>query len=225
MKQAMTLGFFLYVLAGVGMVSAENVVNEPKCQNWSFPKENSEFKIAVVQGSIGTKVHFYDESQSCPDVKNSQCHKKAYLIPGDQVIVSKIDRDFACVWFEPQKMDANETVGWMPVSALKILEHDASFNVSSFLGEWKDAHNSVSIKTTANTNQYLLTGEAVLVVNPENVRTGNVSGFIEPLGRTIQITEEACSFRAVATGPYLVVSDNMECGGAYVTFTGVYKQN
>ncbi len=225
MKQAMTLGFFLFFLCNAGFSFAQDAVSEPKCQNWSFPKEISEFKMATVQGASGSKVHFYDESVSCPDVNNHQCQKKAYLIPGDQVIVSKQDRDFACVWYEPSKMDANETVGWLPVSSLKIQEQNPVFDVTGLLGDWKDGQNTVSIKTTVNQGQYLLTGEAVLVVNPENIRTGNVSGFIEPVGRSIQITDAACIWRAFAVGSFLVVSDNMECGGAYVTFTGVYKQS
>ena len=36
--------------------------------------------------------------------------------------------------------------------------------------------------------------------------------------------EMLCGLRLWRTGPYLVVADNLQCGGHNVTFTGVYRR-
>ena len=78
--------------------------SEPEnlCQSGGFPLESDDYRAAKVKGAPGDKIYFHDDSKaSCP--ADRSCRLKAYVIPGDQVIVAHASGKFACSLFQPLK--------------------------------------------------------------------------------------------------------------------------
>src|SRR4051812_5697651 len=68
------------------------------CRNGYFPRESKDYQLARIMGKSGEKVYFYgDEREDCPQGKN--CRLKSYLIPADEIIVSRTLGGYACSWF------------------------------------------------------------------------------------------------------------------------------
>ena len=92
---------------------------ENLCRNGFFPRESNDYKIARINGKKSDKIYFYgDERDDCPGGKN--CRLKSYVIPGDEIIVSRTFGDYACSWFQPRK--GSETVGWIRLENLEWIE-------------------------------------------------------------------------------------------------------
>ncbi len=60
----------------------------------------------------------------------------------------------------------------------------------------------------------------------DNIHTGEVEFEAAPNGNflTLEENEDLCSVTLRLVGDYLVVSDNLKCGGVNVTFNGVYRK-
>jgi hypothetical protein len=72
------------------------------------------------------------------------------------------------------------------------------------------------------------TGDFSAIVAPASGYLGFLIGDKgEALPFDAQLAKEKamCGLRMWRTGPYLVVADNLQCGGNNVTFTGVYRRH
>lgn len=194
------------------------------CRNGFFPRESKEYSLAVVKGKKGEKVYFYgDEREDCP--KNKNCRLKSYVVPKDEVIVSRKFGNFACVWFQPKK--GSETVGWISLQNLEFRNLLQSFN--EIIGNWKFYDNDIKIVKTAKPSVYKVTGNAFWKGFGDNIHIGELDGEAKFTERTLkygaeETDEYACKVTMYLVGKYLIVSDNLNCGGANVTFSGVYRR-
>lgn len=194
------------------------------CRNGLFPRDGKSYSIAKIKGKNVEKIYFYSDDDDCPDGKN--CRQKSYLIPKDEVIVSREYKNFACVWFQPKK--GSETVGWIPVEKLEYLNLLQSRD--SIIGEWYFYDNSIEIAKTDKPQTYKVTGNAFWKGYGDNIHIGELDseGIFD--GQTLKLGEDddseyACKVSITSVGNYLIVADNMNCGGANVTFSGVYRRN
>ncbi len=64
-------------------------------------------------------------------------------------------------------------------------------------------------------------GQLEAEVTPQNGTIAFVNDGSVPFEKT---DEEGCRVRMQRIGPWLLVSDNDGCGGAAVTFTGLYRR-
>ena len=82
-------------------------------ENWcrgGFFAIDSDHKIGIVNGAKGEKVNFYNDLEEiCPT--SETCKDKAYVIPGDKVVVSRTFKAFGCAWYTSAK--GTPTVGWI----------------------------------------------------------------------------------------------------------------
>lgn len=193
------------------------------CRGGSFPKDSDVFSVGTVKSS---KAYFYnDDADDCPI--SESCREKSYVVSGDKVVVARTFKGFACSWFISAK--GTSTTGWIKSSMLKITEADQKPKLSVWLGEWKYADNSISFTENKLHGTLNVTGNAFWKGLGDNIHIGELDGRAEPKGNLLKFGESdtdeyACKATMHLVGSFLVVADNMNCGGANVTFSGVYRK-
>lgn len=195
------------------------------CRNGLFPRESQSYEIAQVKGNQGEKVYFYNDFEAdCPN--NEKCREKSYVIPNDEVIVSRKYGNWVCAWYQPKK--GSETVGWIRADKLGFFKLKQINN--DMLGSWYFYDNDITIKKGAKLDSFKVTGNAFWKGLGDNIHTGELdhngrmADGILKLGED-ETDEYACKVSIIPVGKFLVVSDNMNCGGANVSFSGVYQRN
>jgi hypothetical protein len=197
------------------------------CRNGFFPRESENYSLATVKGKKGERVFFYgDGEKDCPNGKN--CRLKSYLIPNDEVIVSRKFAGFACAWYQPKK--GAETVGWISLDKLEFSDNAQTGGRKSWTGTWSYYDNEIKIAAAEKPGVYKITGNAIWKGLGDNVHIGELDGdakFVETnlkYGEDDDTDEYACKVTMRLAGKFLIVSDNLNCGGANVSFSGVYKK-
>lgn len=196
------------------------------CRNGFFPRDSKTYQIAKIKGKPKEKVYFYgDEREDCPQNKN--CRLKSYVVPNDEVIVSRTFGDFACVWFQPEK--GSETVGWIYSKNLSYLPKAGNLKVNDWIGHWYFYDNTIEISVSKKRGFLGISGNAVWKGSGDNVHIGEIdedeaapNGNILEIGKN-ETDEFACKVSMQLLGKYLLVSDNLNCGGVNVTFSGIYR--
>jgi hypothetical protein len=75
-----------------------------------------------------------ERMRDCPSAKSS-CRLKAFLVPGDDVLVIARDGPYVCATFKsPQGV---ETSGWLPKAALAVLA-PKTISAQAWDGKWRD---------------------------------------------------------------------------------------
>jgi hypothetical protein len=194
------------------------------CRGGFFPRESQAYSLATIKAKKGERVYFYgDTEENCPSGKN--CRQKAYLIGGNEVIVSRKFGDWACSWYQPKKGGA--TVGWILLKNLEFTEMVQG--IESYVGQWSYYNNDIEIKRTSDPKIFEVKGLALWKGMGDNVHTGELDGKGIWNEKVLLYGEEdkseyACKAKLDLVGQYLVVSDNLNCGGVNVTFSGVYTK-
>jgi hypothetical protein len=203
-------------------------------------------------GTGAPRVHFVLDGTVHPGCPNATaaCAAKPFLVPGDSVVVTGSRGDYACATYTSPASPAVITAGWLPRTALvapaTVMDADAGAS-SVWLGDWRSGpEQRIRIARTPD-DRIMLDGEATFgATDPDRVKRGAVNtgdfaatvalagghlAFLvgddgKPLPYDAQRAkdETLCGLRLWRTGPYLVVADNLQCGGNNVTFTGVYRR-
>jgi hypothetical protein len=177
-------------------------------------------------------------ASACPSAA-SACRLRAYVMPGDEVLVDPTDGPYLCAFFKSQ--GGTETRGWLPRASLELVPA-APAPARQWDGNWqRDREAQIVIKSRGD--EVEVSGSAMWgSYDPERVRRGGVhvgelSGTGRPLGQTLAIgydpdrsavppsqdqAPDACAAKLDLYGRYLVVEDNRGCGGLNVSFTGTY---
>ncbi|HEX8251389.1 MAG TPA: hypothetical protein VF599_24665 [Pyrinomonadaceae bacterium] len=198
---------------------------ENLCRNGFFPRESKEYKLAIVKGAKNEKVYFYDDNRACPNDEN--CRTKSYVIPNDEVIVSRNFGKWSCVWYQPKK--GSETVGWIALDKLEFKETNLNPAPNDWLGNWNYAGNSIEIGKSKSAGLLTITGNAFWKGLGDNVHVGELDDESKPAGNEMKTGENEtgeyeCKVTMRLLGKYLIASDNLQCGGVNVTFSGVYQK-
>lgn len=194
------------------------------CRDGFFTRDTEDFRIGRVTGSASDRAYFHkDDRDDCPDGKN--CRAKAYLVPGDEVVVGRVFGRMSCVWFVPRK--GEPTVGWLETGCLRFSEPHRSPKLSAWHGEWTYAKNGITFTDNKLAGFLNVVGDATWEGIGANVHVGEIDERVEPSGNLIMIgendtDEHACKVSMRLIGRYLVVADNLRCGGVNVTFSGIY---
>ncbi|MGH6840744.1 MAG: hypothetical protein ACREDV_01415, partial [Methylocella sp.] len=173
---------------------------------------------------------------ACPSAE-SACTLKAFLVPGDDVLLIAADGPYVCATFKSQ--GGTETSGWLPQPALQIVAPDAPA-VQHWEGKWRrDGEAEIVLKSRGGILK--VSGEASWgSFDPQRVKMGAVNvgeldGEGKPKDQTLAIGYDPgssglppaqdgtdCAARLKLYGRYLTVEDNGACGGMNVSFTGLY---
>lgn len=185
-----------------------------------------------------------DQKPACPSNAEA-CKRRGFLTPGDDVIAGLSHNGFTCVsYISPDAKRVRgkfpETSGFIPTADLV----EMPLRVPTFpawQGTWS-RNEEAEIKITGKPDgRLVVAGEATFGANdPDRVKRGAVNGGelqgeAAPRGNMLAIGEGYdgakplaldmggdCKARLRLLGRYLVVEDNLGCGGMNVSFIGFY---
>lgn len=209
------LPFYVLIVFYCAMAHA---IEPMTCRNGFFPAKQDALQLATIK----EKIYFYNDEEGCPE--KASCKQKAYLIANDTVIVNNVSDGWACAWYSGKK---RETVGWLKVGKLQF----QNVKQTDWTGKWQFYDNTLALTQTNGKIQ--VSGEAFwtgLIINGQpNIHTGNINGELSIHGNHASVaegTEEfSCHADLTLLNNYLIVHDNHNCGGANVSFSGVYQKN
>jgi hypothetical protein len=215
----------LLMLAACAWTEARaQVAGDPEnwCRNGSFTDDAGPLRLASVAGRAGERAHFWSDEGECPNGSATRCRLKSYLVPGDEVVVSRRYGQFVCAWFQPRA--GRETIGWLAADRLNIHQTEAEPPLSAWAGEWEYYENSISIRRGARAGDLAVEGQAYWKGLGDNVHVGEIGSIVRPAAGEVHIEDDTCRVTMRLVGPYLVVGDNGQCGGVNVAFDGVYRR-
>ncbi len=193
------------------------------CRGGFFTRESDEFRIGVVKGAKNQKAFFFgDDKDTCP---GPACRQKAYLVPGDEVVVNRDYKGFSCGWYT--NTAGRVTVGWVETSRLDFPERLINGSSMAWSGEWSYAENSIEL-TPDGDGWLRVKGNAFWLGLGDNVHIGELDGRSAPDGGVLEYSDGDDEYDCKATmrylGDFLAVADNNYCGGANVSFSGIYRR-
>jgi hypothetical protein len=174
-----------------------------------------------------------DDDAACPGEKEV-CRKKAFLVPGDVVLTGRTQGDFTCVAYQSfQARKQDWTTGWLPTSSLAPVAPMRSPKMPDWVGSWSHPGGTVSISRGKN-GTLSIEGEQTYpaaggahsgVLGAVVAPTQGVIAFVDDGTTPFEKAEDGqCLVRMQRVGAWLLVEDNMQCGGSMVTFTGLYRR-
>ena len=201
--------------------SAALAQDDAMCRNGLFPAEK-QFAVARIGGS--DRAYFYSDEGGCPVTNSADCSTKSYLVPGDTIVFSRIRNRFVCAFFPD---DSGGTAGWIEMKRLLLQPHDTRALPEAWLGDWTSSGNPV-MRFSKDLGALRVEGEAFWPGPPgthdwPSTHEGSIAGRVEVTGnKGFYRDEDLCEVRFTLLGDYLVANDNGQCGGANVSFSGVY---
>ena len=196
------------------------------CREGFFTRDSQTFRIAVANGGRTAKAYFHnDDKDDCPQA--GICQRKAFVVGGDELIVNRSFGDYSCAWYSPKS--GRPTVGWIKTADLRFNNLFGDPTERLWIGEWTYGGNGIEFTENKLPGNLNVTGNATWVgANPGNVHVGELDGRYEPKNGVINYSDGDDEFDCKATmrllGSYLIVGDNLKCGGVNVTFSGVYTR-
>jgi hypothetical protein len=189
--------------------------------------------LTVAKVTAASRVNFlkspYDDrstAASCPAAAKA-CRKKAYLVPGDLVLVGKAQGDFTCVTYQSPRAKRQTWIGgWLPSAALTPVAPTPS-PASDWIGRWRQPGGFVEIKN-GDGGKLRVEGSMTLPTPSGDYQNGDFHAQVAP-SALIAFSDEGvygdgCRLRMQRIGASLLVEDNGGCGGAGVTFTGLFRR-
>jgi hypothetical protein len=188
--------------------------------------------LARVASTPAGRTYFHDDRSGCP--ASAGCQRKAYLVPGDEVIIDRVAHGWACAWFGDGR---TPTMGYLRAADLEMLGGRHATSGSDWVGGWEqipagDGEPVATLLFSLHHDGLRVAGEAQWFGNTVDgervVHTGNieVDGLEADTDHTsFQPPDEfecGASFRL--HGDFLVADDNGHCGGMNVTFDGIYRR-
>ena len=196
------------------------------CRNGLFPEmESPALGIARITGH--GKVRFTDDLYpECPSPAQ-RCLGRAYLVPGDVVLIGHARGDYVCAFY-PNRQGG--TAGWIPAHDLARLPDPPSPRLEAWVGTWRDGDDTIrlAVKGDALTAE----GEAFWPgldsdpkMMPGGPNIGDMGGTAHPRGASVVFEDQdGCRVALRLIGAFLVATDNHQCGGLNVRFDGVYRR-
>ena len=207
--------------------------------NWADVVKADEARASTVRAGA-PRIDFVedDPNKGCPG-PSPACRGRAYLTDGDAVLTSRSAGGFTCAGFTSAK--GVLTTGWLPTGALAALPETA-VAPADLVGHWIGQDADLTIAPGAG-DALAVKGEASWGRSDARrggegpFHIGAVAGTARPENGVLAFTmgedktlpyaagdPDDCRIRLWRRGPYLVVRDNNACGGANVSFTGLYAR-
>ena len=204
-----------------GLARAE----DPSCRNGLFPAENTSFALAKVTGAPRT--YLRTDIAPCPD-DSAACRGRVYVVPGDLVLTSIARGPFVCAYY-PGKVGGS--AGFVRQDEVQVQPTPAPA-LSAWVGAWRDGDDSIVLHVSghqlvAEGNAYWPSANPSLKQAPGGPHTGEMSGQATPRDGTVVFAgsdPDDCRVKLTLLPPYLLAADNLNCGGANVSFIGVYRK-
>lgn len=214
-----TVLFLVFICGAIISSAFGQLAGNPEnfCRNGSFPTDSEDYNIGYIKAKKRERVYFYDDGKNCP--KSSKCRLKSYLVNRNEVLTSRTYGNFVCAWYQTKK--GSEVVGWLPVDKLEFPVF-LTQKYEPWIGDWKFYDNSLQIKRIEKTDEFEVSGTAFWKGLGDNIHFGEIQAKGTLNESVIKLKQDDCEIKLNLVLHYLVVSDNLKCGGANVTFSGVY---
>lgn len=224
----MKCSFALLLFIGLFSV-AESAQMSGNPENWCreglFTRDSTDFQIGIVNKGRNLRAYFHsDDAAGCPG--GSTCRSRAYLVNNDKVLVNRQYGRFSCAWFNSAK--GRPTVGWIETADLTWAKTPVTVGLSTWLGEWVYGENSISFTRNKLPGFLNVTGNAFWKGVADNIHIGELDGRFEAKNGRLEYSDGDSEYDCKASmrliDEFLIVADNMNCGGVNVTFSGVYSR-
>lgn len=243
-----TRGKNVAVLVSLGMLwAAPSLAEGTDCFSYGYEDPGRSVNGPITLGMVkagAPRINFLKTSilkAGCPSM-DSACRDKAFLVPGDDVVIIGTKGDYVCAAYVSKQ--GRITDGWLPKAAIATVHNEAPTDARGWLGRWRSGpEQTIVIGEAGKTGLLSIKGDATWgASDPERVRRGAVNigsleGEATAQGAVIsfgmgedgtlpfdQADEADCKVRMERLGPYLLVKDNNMCGGMNVTFTSIYRR-
>ena len=229
--QPKIMGLILSAVFFTESASAYDVHDPNNCNGVEWDDNRA---LVVSKVTAHPRVNFikspYDDdfkAPACPAATKG-CRKKSYLVTGDLVLAGKTQGDFTCVEYQSPLAKKQIWIrGWLPSAALTPVAPMPSPKTADWIGTWYHPGGPIEIKD-GDGGKLHVEGGMTLPTPSGDFQNGDFKAQVAPQN-TIAFTDEGsygdgCHVRMRRIGPWLLVEDNGGCGGAGVTFTGLYHR-
>jgi hypothetical protein len=189
------------------------------------------------------RVPFVASASGCKDCPGPDlaCREKAFLVPGNTVILGATVPGFVCATYVGQKGAVR--AGWLPEAAVTRVPAPPVPAPRDWTGTWTAPEQTIVIRPGKAAGTLAVEGDATYgALDPDRIRRGavnmgSVAGEAAPSGHTLAFTmgDEGtlpfaagaptdCRLRLQWLPPFLLAEDNSACGGMNVSFTTVYRR-
>ncbi|MEL7691776.1 hypothetical protein [Citromicrobium bathyomarinum] len=213
----MIVAGLIAVLFGPVAAQAEDTT----CRNGLFA-DGEGFRQARVTAK---RAFFYEDTDGCPTA--DACRTRSYVIAGDILVVDgRQGGGFVCAFYPN---DGGGTAGWLRMEDLAVLPPDAHPSPQAWLGDWTSNGNP-EVTIGEKYGRLSIVGEAYWPDRPEEldwptIHIGEVAGALDIAGAHAGYADDnLCELELTLLADFLVISDNRQCGGVNVTFSGVYTR-
>ena len=209
--------FLIFVFLLVSLAFAQD---DKICRESLFTRAEA-LSLAKITAVPDSRAYFYNDFDNCPSLDTDSCREASYLIAGDELVVSKEYEGFSCAWYA----GASETVGWLESDRLEPVQIKPPEH-QNWLGHWQYNDNEIYLTELKFSDDFLLEALAIWQGDGANIHIAEVFERIyAPQYHSIQITtEDGCFLQLSIMNDYLAAMDNLKCGGANVSFNGIYKK-
>ncbi len=214
--------------------------NAGQCPELTERGRFAELNVAQVKAGQARVPFLKDD---CDDTKPGACHSKAFVMPGDVVLVGQVFDVSACAVFVDGK--GRTTAGLLPNDRLEVPTPRPKADRSALVGTWSRVEAEIVVKPKGRDGMLTFAGAATYGALDKNrvargaVNLGEFSFDVKPSANSVDIAlgtsgavarnaksvdDTDCAVAMIGLGPYLVAEDNRNCGGVNVSFTGIYRQ-
>lgn len=150
----------------------------------------------------------------------------SYLVPGDLVAVAGTVPGFACVSYAKTAREKRKFFGWIAADQVKIEDPAESKRpLTAWAGSWRNSNATIRIRV----DRASLHAEGRAIWRGRgDPHFGEFAYSSVPVGDTVTLgvggDVGSCQVQLLALGELLVATDNGNCGGANVSFTGFYAR-
>lgn len=209
----------LALLAAPGIAPASAAADD-FCRNGLFPKEPP-FALARITDE---RAFFHDDIDGCPQA--GDCRSRSYVIEDDVVLTGRTSGGFTCAFYPGAN---GGTAGWIETERLALIEHESNPALARWIGTWSVGDNP-EVRFRVEGSVLHVAGEAFWPGHPDttdwiSIHVGEIAGAVSRNGLVGRYEDDnLCEIDFTLIGDYLVAGDNGNCGGANVSFSGVYRK-
>lgn len=223
------LPFAALLVAGLPDFCAAFADEQPKaaqaCLSYDSAYENAPL-FAVKSAAGQARVYLYNRTQRCSNDQPCASRQKTYLVSSDVVFGGPPNQGFRCTYYG--SASGKIVASFIPIDNLQTLIEDNGLSIDFVAGTWKYESDSIVIRAAAP-ERVSGDGQAYYQTS-ETVNEGSFSAQAPVAAGQKELVfkegddESSCVVKLHRRGPYLIASDNGNCGGLNVSFNGIYAR-
>jgi len=190
---------------------------EASCETYDAKFETAPM-MQVHPAAGEARVYLQKAAKACPATGACAQRQKAFLVEGDQVLVSKAKAGFRCAYYGTA--GGKLIAGFLPESALVPLQEATQLTPDFLTGTWYSGSDTVQIASSGHGKVHA-SGNATW----QGTGTANEGSFeADAVVSAAQVAfkDDSCAVQVRRRGNYLLLDDNSACGGMNVRFMGIY---